>query len=321
MGRVSINDQYLTDIGDGIREKLDVQTLYKPSQMKSAILSIPGASTLVSKTITQNGTYDPTDDNADGYSSVTVNVPSSQPNLQSKTVTENGTVLPDTGYDGLSSVIVNVSGGGSNVIVDTVPPTSDVGTVGQLYIYIETINTTIYGIKISVVARNTDYNFQYWGARDIDFVFTNGSAEYHLREFTSAKAEWATGANPTTFTTQNGVINGNTGTYYEHSGLPVWYRISAEVPSGYMLEKVRICGRNDSSWKDFWRSFEIGQISSGVNFVDTLISEENLVYSDWDTSAQSAYTEFVLPTPVAPSEYAKYTLYQKTPTGWIVVAN
>lgn len=74
MSRVSINDQYLTDIGDGIREKLGVQTLYKPSQMKGAILSIPGASTLVSKTITQNGTYDPADDDADGYSSVVVEV-------------------------------------------------------------------------------------------------------------------------------------------------------------------------------------------------------------------------------------------------------
>lgn len=33
-----------------------------------------GSGTLVSKTITLNGTYDPDDDNADGYSSVTVNV-------------------------------------------------------------------------------------------------------------------------------------------------------------------------------------------------------------------------------------------------------
>lgn len=33
-----------------------------------------GGSTLIPKTITQNGTYDPADDNADGYSEVTVNV-------------------------------------------------------------------------------------------------------------------------------------------------------------------------------------------------------------------------------------------------------
>lgn len=265
-----------------------------------------------SATKTANGTYDTTTNNE-----VVVNV---APNLQSKTATENGTVTPDQGYDGLSSVIVNVSGGGSDVIVDTIPPTSDVGTVGQLYVYVETSNVIEYGIKISVAARDTDYTFVYWGARDIDFVFTDGVDEYHLREFTSAKAEWAWGANPTSFRTENGVIDGNTGTYYEHNSLPAWYRISAEVPSGYMLEKVRICGRNDY-WKDFWRSFEVGQFISKVNFANTLISEENLVLSDWDRSTQSAYTEFALPTPVAPFNINKYTLYLKTQSGWMVVAN
>ena len=34
-----------------------------------------GSATLVSKTITENGTYNPADDQADGYSSVVVNVP------------------------------------------------------------------------------------------------------------------------------------------------------------------------------------------------------------------------------------------------------
>lgn len=63
---------------------------------------------LGSKTITQNGTYDPGDDNLDGYDSVTVNV-SVSPTLQSKNVTPSAsqqTVQPDSGYDGLSAVIV-----------------------------------------------------------------------------------------------------------------------------------------------------------------------------------------------------------------------
>ena len=51
-------------------------------------------------TITQNGTHDVYD-----YSFAQVNV---QPVLQSKTATKNGTVTPDTGYDGLSSVEVDV---------------------------------------------------------------------------------------------------------------------------------------------------------------------------------------------------------------------
>lgn len=103
-----------------------------------------GSTALGTKTITQNGTYNAGTDDLDGYSIVEVNVsgggatveplsvaqngtytaPSGKaynpvsvsvtPNLQSKTVTQNGTVTPDAGYDGLSSVVVNVSGGTSS---------------------------------------------------------------------------------------------------------------------------------------------------------------------------------------------------------------
>lgn len=70
------------------------------------------------KVITANGTYAASSDSLDGYSSVTVNVPSggSSPNLQSKTVTytpststQTETITADAGYDGLSSVGVAVS--------------------------------------------------------------------------------------------------------------------------------------------------------------------------------------------------------------------
>ena len=66
---------------------------------------------LGTKTINQNGTYDATDDSFDGYSSVIVNVSGggAAPVLQAKTVdpsTTEQTVVPDSGYDGLSSVTV-----------------------------------------------------------------------------------------------------------------------------------------------------------------------------------------------------------------------
>ena len=81
---------------------------------------------LVSKSITANGTYDPADDNADGYSSVTVDVPNSYTAADegkvvsngalvaqsSDTVTQNGTV--DTTL--ISSLLVNVSGGGGQAV-------------------------------------------------------------------------------------------------------------------------------------------------------------------------------------------------------------
>lgn len=68
-----------------------------------------GGTTLMNKTITSNGTYSAENDNADGYSEVTVNVPSGQPSLQSKTATpteSQQTITADNGYDGLSSVLV-----------------------------------------------------------------------------------------------------------------------------------------------------------------------------------------------------------------------
>lgn len=112
--RATIDQDYLYGAADAIRRKNGTSNTYTPAQFEAAIDALPDAPVLVAKTITANGEYDPEDDNADGYSGVIVSVPSSQPNLQSKTVNQNGTVLPDAGYDGLSSVVVNVSGGGGS---------------------------------------------------------------------------------------------------------------------------------------------------------------------------------------------------------------
>lgn len=285
---------------------------------------------LVSQTSTTknaNGTYNTTLNNE-----VVVNVPNSYSAGDEGKVVSNGALVAQTTHAGITengtydittnnSVTVNVPG--SNVIISDDPPTPNVGSVGYYYIYIHSIQleTIAYGIRITEAARGSQTSFAYWGAREIDFVFTDGQTEYHLRDFSGAIAAYAY-TESGRFSTDNRIIDGSTSTYAEHSELPGYYSISAVVPSGLALSKVRICGRNDS-WHDFWRSFKVGQLLEANSriFINTLISESDLQESDWDTSSASAYTEFVLDEPVAPSsEVAYYELYIKAANGWQLIA-
>lgn len=74
--------------------------------MGSIFNKIGGAvSKLVNKTITANGTYNASSDNADGYSQVVVNVNQS---TETKNITANGSYTPTSGKIGFSQVTVNV---------------------------------------------------------------------------------------------------------------------------------------------------------------------------------------------------------------------
>lgn len=72
---------------------------------------VDGPLDLISKSITANGTYSASSDSADGYSSVTVNVPTGGGTYQAKTnispTTSSQTITPDSGYDALSSVQID----------------------------------------------------------------------------------------------------------------------------------------------------------------------------------------------------------------------
>lgn len=96
MANVIIDESSLYAIADAIRDKLEVETTYKPSEMAEAIADI-GSATLGTKTITSNGTYDAEDDSLDGYSEVTVSVSGGSPS-GTKSITANGTGIDVAAY-------------------------------------------------------------------------------------------------------------------------------------------------------------------------------------------------------------------------------
>lgn len=102
MGKVFVTESYLDDIADAIRGKNGTENTYKPSQMAAAITSLPDPAVLDDKTITANGTYDPSDDDLDGYSTVTVSV--------------------------------SGGGGSTNILSGTDAPTSSLGDNGDIYL-------------------------------------------------------------------------------------------------------------------------------------------------------------------------------------------
>lgn len=148
MTKVLITESSLQDIADAIRAKNGGSTTYKPGQMAAAIGALPDVPTLVSKTITGNGTYDPEDDDADGYSGVSVNVPNSYASVDEGKVVSNGALVAQTAHATVTengtidttlnnSVTVNVSGGGGLPLATKVGSLHDgwyLSTNGTLYI-------------------------------------------------------------------------------------------------------------------------------------------------------------------------------------------
>ena len=136
MARTNNLTNFLTDVSSAIKQKTGDSTPIPASDFDTEILSIETAGNYQSKTlnITQNGNYNLLPDQEfDAISNVNISV-SVSPVLQNKTVTENGSYSADSGYDGLGTVIVNVSGGQINnqdkTVIENGVYTADSGYTG-----------------------------------------------------------------------------------------------------------------------------------------------------------------------------------------------
>lgn len=112
---------------------------------------------------TQNGTYNASTYDVSGFNTVTVNVPSGTPTLQTKSATytpttsqQTDTITPDTGYDGLDEVDITVNA----VPTGSVTAPSDI-TVSQATLLPRLSNTvlTVYKENVSITPDVTEAGY------------------------------------------------------------------------------------------------------------------------------------------------------------------
>lgn len=108
------DESNIENIAQAIREKNGSNSQYTTAQMPNAIRAIKTQPNLQEKSILENGEHLP-DAGYDGFSKVTVAVPASSSSiLISKRITENGTYLAlDDSADGYDKITVDVSSGSS----------------------------------------------------------------------------------------------------------------------------------------------------------------------------------------------------------------
>ena len=123
MARTNNLTNFLNDVATAIKQKTGNSTPIPASDFDTEILRIETVGTYQTKqlTVATNGNYVVTPDTGyDAISNVNINV-SVSPILQNKTIRENGSYTADQNYDGLGTVLVNVpSGSGDVKLFDTV---------------------------------------------------------------------------------------------------------------------------------------------------------------------------------------------------------
>lgn len=113
---VSYKDEIIAEVNNNTKV-LETAGTWLEDDITLVDVTSGGGGTLGTKTITQNGTYNATDDDLDGYSAVTVNVSGGITPTGTKqiSITANGTTTEDVTDYANAEITVNVSGGGGNI--------------------------------------------------------------------------------------------------------------------------------------------------------------------------------------------------------------
>lgn len=147
-------DSDLTSVANAIRTKGGTSaSLIFPSDFVSAINAISGGggSTLITKSITANGTYSAEDDDVDGYSEVTVNVPSGASNIVTGT-------FKGTTTDAAMDVDLAYTGNGYPLNVMIYPKEGAYDSNSTIYTLLQRYSTLLYVAIKDYVSTAPDYN-------------------------------------------------------------------------------------------------------------------------------------------------------------------
>lgn len=229
------------------------------------------------------------------------------------TVNENGIYTAAPPASGFNPVIVQVESTG--ILEGNVPPSSDIGSDGDYYLYNAPVESYVFGITIIKAARGSDYNFTFWGARDIQIVFEdNNGDDVELSSILGAECYWC--GNTGSFALQNGVIDGSTAAFYEHSTLPGYWKIVVpNTVTGYKAKALKICLRDASSYRDYYRTFNFGLWSANYELAgEPFVSVENSVQADWRFDTYNVFNF----DPVELTGTEPY-FYRKVNGEWVLV--
>jgi hypothetical protein len=132
MSQGLVERQNLEDIADAIRSKNGSSDTYTPAEMAQAISGIHTADevVLVQKTVNSNGQYNASDDSADGYSGVRVNVPNSYAAADEGKVVSGGALVAQTSKNITSNGTHNTTT--NNEVVVNVPNTYSASDNGKV---------------------------------------------------------------------------------------------------------------------------------------------------------------------------------------------